>query len=77
MILMKVFMQVPEGAVISAMFRAAVEALLMGTAVCFAQVAVVPPVFDVIAEVVVCQRRHRRRGEQQHSGRCQSLIHDH
>jgi len=77
MILMEVFVQVPEGTVIGIVFRAAVEAFLMGTAVRFAQVAMEPPVLYVIAVVVVRQRRHHWRCEQQHCCRYQSLIHDH
>jgi hypothetical protein len=63
-ILMEVLVQVPEGTVIGVVFRAAVEAFLMGTAVRFAQVAVELPVLRVIAVVVVRQRRHHRCGEQ-------------
>jgi hypothetical protein len=77
MILMEVFVQVPEGTVIGIVFRATVEAFLMGTAVRFAQVAMEPPVLYVIAVVVVPQRRHHWRCEQQHCCRYQSLIHDH
>jgi hypothetical protein len=77
MILMEVFVQVPQRTVIGIVFGAAVEAFLVGTAVRFAQVAVEPPVLRVIAVVVVRQGRHHGRGEQQHCCRYQSLIRDH
>jgi hypothetical protein len=64
MILMKVFVQVPQRTVISVMFRVTVEAFLMGPAVRVAQIAVELPVLRVIAVVVVRQRRHYGRGEQ-------------
>jgi hypothetical protein len=64
MILMEVLVQVPEDAVVGIVFRAAVEAFLVGTAVGFAQVLVELPVLDVIAVVVMRQRRHYRHGEQ-------------
>jgi hypothetical protein len=77
MILVEVLVQVPQRTVVGVVFRLAVEALLMGTAVGFAQVAMELPVLGVIAIVVVRQSRHRGRGEQQHCCRYQSLIHDH
>lgn len=56
-ILVEVFVQVPEGEVIGVVFFPAVEAFLVGTAVRFAQVAVELPVLGVIAVIVVSQRR--------------------
>src|SRR5215467_2009516 len=64
MILVEVLVQVPQRTVVGVVFRLAVEAFLMGTAVRFAQVAVEPPVLRVIAVVVMRQRRHHWRGEQ-------------
>jgi len=77
MILVEVLVQVPQRTVIGVVFRLAVEAFLMGTAVRFAQIAVELPVLSVIAIVVVRHSRHHGRGEQQHCCRYQSLIHDH
>jgi hypothetical protein len=57
MILMEVFVLVPEGTVIGTVFRPAVEALLMGAAMGFAQVLVELPVLSVIAVIVVGEGR--------------------
>jgi hypothetical protein len=76
MILMEVLVQVPQGTVVGIVFRPAVEAFLMGTAVRFAQVLVELPVLDVIA-VVMRQCRYHGHGEQQHNCGHQSLVPDH
>jgi hypothetical protein len=77
MILMEVLVLVPEGAMIGVVFRSAVEPFLMGAAVRFAQVTVELPMLDVIAVIIVGQRRRDGRSEQQHCSRDQSLFRDH
>jgi len=77
MILMEFSVQVPEGTMIGIVFRLAVEALLMGAAMRIAQVAVEPPVLQMIAVVIVRQRRRHGHGEQQRCCRYESLIRDH
>jgi hypothetical protein len=62
-ILMEVLVQVPKGTVIGVVFVLAVEAFLMGTAVCIAQVAVELPVLGVIVVIIVSQCRDDGHGE--------------
>jgi hypothetical protein len=53
MILMEVLVEVPQRTVIGVVLGVAIEAFVVGTAMCVAQVAVELPVFRVIAVVIV------------------------